>query len=209
MNFARQILKGKTIARALFNAEVERSAKKCNGRVLDLASGDASYTEFLPANLVITKTDLQTKNTNKIIDFNDRLPFDDGSFNNVFFFNALYIVRDPIVLMREIRRVLKPGGTALIASPFMQNEMREPHDYHRLTSEGLEELFKEAGFSDFEIHSYGERFTAAANLLHPFWFFSIIRLPVYTLACILDRAIPTRVRQNHPSPLGYFCTLTN
>jgi len=208
MFFIKQILSGKTLGRAVFNKEVMQHAHLLSGRVLDLAGGEGSYHCFLPANIQLTRTDAQLKNNlDRIVDFNEPLPFREHSFDAVLLFNALYIAEEPEKLMREIRRIVKPGGTTLMASPFMQNEMREPHDYRRLTSEGLEKLFTEAGFLGIEIIPYSERCTVAANLLHAFWYFSVIRVFAYSLACALDRLIPRGMRKNHPSPIGYFCIL--
>merc|ERR1719253_1377990 len=41
---------------------------------------------------------------------NDPLPFDDASFDGVYVMQAICYVHDPIALMKEVNRVLKPGG---------------------------------------------------------------------------------------------------
>ncbi|MBK8228021.1 MAG: class I SAM-dependent methyltransferase [Flavobacteriales bacterium] len=41
----------------------------------------------------------------------DRMPFADASFDRVFCINVVYFWDDPGVHLREVRRVLKPGGT--------------------------------------------------------------------------------------------------
>lgn len=51
----------------------------------------------------------------KLLDFqvasmNDPLPFADNSFDAVYVMQAICYVHDPTALMREVRRVLKPGG---------------------------------------------------------------------------------------------------
>ena len=204
MNFVKDILRGKTLGRALFHQELRRHASSLSGRILDLASGSGSYHHLLPDGVEVVAGDV--RGTGESIDFNAALPFGDASFEHVLLFNALYIAEDPRALMDEIYRVLTPHGSALIASPYLQNEMREPHDYLRFTSEGLERLFAQAQF-EATLVPYGERFSVGANLLHPFWLLSLIRLPVYLLACGLDALIPGRVRRQHPAPIGYFCTL--
>jgi SAM-dependent methyltransferase len=206
-SFLGQILSGKTIGRFLFNREVARHARTLSGKVLDIAGGAGGYRAFLPPGLELTRTDLREQEGVAPIDFNKSLPFPDGSFDHVLLFNALYIAEEPEQLLREIRRVLRAGGSALVASPFLQNEMREPHDYRRLTSEGLEKLFRTSGFTA-EVTPYGERFTVAAHLLHSFFLLSLIRLPFYALALGFDALVPRRVRSLHPAPLGYFCVLT-
>lgn len=51
----------------------------------------------------------------KLLDFqvasmNDPLPFEDHSFDAVYVMQAICYVHDPKALMKEVRRVLKPGG---------------------------------------------------------------------------------------------------
>jgi SAM-dependent methyltransferase len=205
VSFASQVVQGKTLGRALFNMLVERHTQKLTGRVLDLAGG-GSYEALLPRGIELVRTNLDPQK-GALVDFNRPLPYADASFDHVLLFNALYIAEDPPALMREVRRVLASGGSALVSSPYLQNEMREPHDYTRLTSEGLDRLFKQAGFARAVIEPFGERFSVAANLLHPFWLVWPVRLAVYSLARVLDRVVPAKIRILHPAPLGYFCVL--
>merc|ERR1719473_539443 len=51
----------------------------------------------------------------KLLDFqigsmNDPLPFPDNTFDAVYVMQAICYVHDPVALMAEVRRVLKPGG---------------------------------------------------------------------------------------------------
>merc|ERR1711865_335962 len=51
----------------------------------------------------------------KLLDFqvasmNDPLPFEENSFDAVYVMQAICYVHDPVALMKEVRRVLKPGG---------------------------------------------------------------------------------------------------
>jgi SAM-dependent methyltransferase len=141
-------------------------------------------------------------------DFNQPLPFEDGVFDAVLLFNALYIAEDANALVREMRRVLKPGGIMHIASPYISNEMRDPHDYQRFTSEGLERLAWANGLRVVQIAAFGERGSAAAYLLDPIFLVAPIRLIAYAVALLIDRAIPRRIRDLHPAPLGYYCTFS-
>ena len=47
----------------------------------------------------------------------DHLPFGDGSFEKVFAINSLHIWPDAQAGLREVQRVLKPGGLAARAAP--------------------------------------------------------------------------------------------
>lgn len=202
-------LSGKTIGRVFFNDEVRESAVHLSGKVLDIAGGRSpSYARLLPEGLDLVRTDLTASQGVTAVDMNKPLPFGDASFDAVLLFNALYAAENPESLAREIHRILKSGGSWFLASPFVANEMPEPHDYVRYTAEGLERLFRGAGFSSVTVKRMGERATAATQLLHPFFLFNIFRAFVYPLAILFDKLIPRSVRAAHPAPIGYFVRAT-
>jgi SAM-dependent methyltransferase len=68
------------------------------------------------------------------------LPFDDASFDGVICSAVLEHVRDPWQVVRELYRVLKPGGLVQIGVPFLYPYHRDPVDYWRFTLEGLKLL---------------------------------------------------------------------
>lgn len=209
IDFIKQIFRGKSIYRILFNWQVRENCKDLSGDVLDLAGGSRpSYYKYLPKDLRIIKTDYK-KNSgiDKIVDINKPLPFNSDFVESVFLFNAIYIAKDRSLLLAELNRILKKGGRIFIASPFIASELAEPNDFCRLTEEGLEQEFKQAGFADFKITRFGERFSSAAYLLHSFFIFSFIRLIIYSFCLLLDKIIPKKIKKLHPTPLGYFCVI--
>jgi SAM-dependent methyltransferase len=68
------------------------------------------------------------------------LPFRDGLFQRVECDAVLEHVRSPEVVMREIRRVLAPGGYAHLVTPFCHPFHEYPKDYRRFSIDGLKEL---------------------------------------------------------------------
>ena len=198
-------LAGKTIGRIFFNETVRHNCSRLSGRVLDLAGGRSpSYLAYLPTSIDLVRTDLVASPGVEAVDINAVLPFPDESFDAVLLFNALYAVEEPDVLAREIYRVLKKGGAWCLASPFIANEMPEPHDYPRFTAEGLERLIKKAGFASISLERLGERASAAVQILHPFFLFGVIRAFVYPAALLFDKLIPSSTLTAHPTPIGYF-----
>jgi len=208
IDFIKQVFRGKSVGRILFNWQVEKHCQNLTGACLDLAAGqEPSYRQYwsLAQNAKLVSSDYdQSKNPDLKIDLNEPLSFGNNSADNVFLFNAIYIVKEPETLIKEIQRILKVSGRFFMASPFIFNEAREPDDFRRLTSQGIEELLKKGGFTRFEIIPYGERFSAAVHLLHSFFIFDFIRLIIFAKALFLDKLIPQKIKRLHPCPVGYF-----
>jgi len=68
------------------------------------------------------------------------LPFRDAVFQRVECDAVLEHVRQPEIVMREIARVLAPGGYAHLVTPFCHPFHEYPKDYRRFTLDGLKEL---------------------------------------------------------------------
>ncbi|MBZ5585897.1 MAG: class I SAM-dependent methyltransferase [Acidobacteriia bacterium] len=69
-----------------------------------------------------------------------QLPFPADLFQRVECDAVLEHVRRPESVMREIERVLKPGGFAHLVTPFCHPFHEYPRDYRRFTPDGLKEL---------------------------------------------------------------------
>ena len=90
----------------------------------------------------------------------EMLPFPADRFERVECDAVLEHVRDPGDVMREIERVLAPGGYAHIVTPFCHPFHEYPKDFRRFTIDGLREL---AG--QMEVVAAGWRTGPAATLL--------------------------------------------
>jgi len=88
------------------------------------------------------------------------LPFPGGLFQRVECDAVLEHVRDPELVVREIERVLAPGGYLHLVTPFCHPFHEYPQDYRRFTPDGLELL---AG--DMEVIAEGWRTGPTATLL--------------------------------------------
>lgn len=77
-----------------------------------------------------------------------QMPIDDGSFDCVVCTGTLEHVRDPWQAVRELARVLRPGGVVHIDVPFMQGYHADPTDYWRFTLDGLRLLC--GGFEEID-----------------------------------------------------------
>lgn len=77
----------------------------------------------------------------------ENLPFDQESVDLIVTQEVLEHVADPFRAMREIYRVLKPGGLAYVQLPFIIGYHPCPFDYWRFTESGIRQLAIQAGFS--------------------------------------------------------------
>src|SRR5215475_7683353 len=70
----------------------------------------------------------------------EELPFPNGIFTRVECDAVLEHVRDPQRVMREMERVLAPGGYLHVVTPFCHPFHEYPKDYRRFTLDGLKQL---------------------------------------------------------------------
>jgi SAM-dependent methyltransferase len=72
----------------------------------------------------------------------EAIPVEDASFDVVLCTQVLEHCDDPAQAVRELRRVLRPGGHALCSTHGVQVYHPSPQDLWRWTHEGLERLFR-------------------------------------------------------------------
>jgi len=91
----------------------------------------------------------------------EHLPFPAGLFECIECDAVLEHVREPDQVMRELSRVLAPGGHLHLVTPFCHPFHEYPRDYRRFTLDGLKQL---AG-SELEVVAEGWRTGPTATTL--------------------------------------------
>jgi SAM-dependent methyltransferase len=136
-------------------------------RVLDVGAGDAPYRELFEAQRYTTLDRAETLH-NGPIDLPagaESIPLAAGSIDAVLCTQVLEHVRDPLAVLRELRRILVPGGILIATVPFVWEEHELPSDFFRFTKQGVEHLLAAAAFGEADVRPRTDCFTTLAQLV--------------------------------------------
>ena len=170
------------------------------GRVLDLGAGKAKYKEIIIKNAgnYVACDIKKTENIDTVCDVVN-LIFPPESFDTVISTQVFEHVNNPFSVVREIKKVLKSGGNAIITAPFMIPFHADPKDNFRFSREGLEEIFKSSGFEIVDSGIYGGFFTVLSEMIHFSWFSPYNNKSgrfiavIEKIAKVCDRIFPSKI----------------
>jgi SAM-dependent methyltransferase len=174
-------------------ADLERNLPTLEGRVIDVGCGVQPYRRFLGPKVTehvgvdrlgaFAQPDLEGDALN--------LPVPDASFDAALSTQVLEHVPQPQLALKELARVLRPGGTLILTCPGTWPHHEQPYDFYRYTRFGLEYLLQDAGFQIIELKAQGGTWATIGQMIClevTRWPLRSIWIPlINSLAAFLDK----------------------
>ena len=161
-------------------AAVKDAAPLLLGRLLDVGCGNKPYASLLQCaehvGVDVASSPHRREQMDKIYD-GQTLPFGSGEFDSILCTEVLEHCPDPQHVVREIQRVLRPGGQVLITVPMVFHHHEEPWDFQRFTRYGMEQLAVQAGLKVIWIQPRGGIYSVALASIYCALSFTLSRRP--------------------------------
>ncbi|HWI91014.1 MAG TPA: class I SAM-dependent methyltransferase [Flavisolibacter sp.] len=149
---------------------VQEQAHHLKGRLLDFGCGSKPYKNLLEVDEYIGVDFVNEghPHDNEQIDVyydGKTIPFPDNSFDSILSSEVFEHVFNLPEILKELERVLKPGGKILITCPFVWKEHELPHDYARYTLFALEDMLQKNNFTIRVINKSGNFIQVISQLV--------------------------------------------
>lgn len=131
--------------------------------LLDAGAGEGQYksafshTYYVGVDLAVGDTQWSYDDLD-IIGSLIQIPLEQAVFDAVLCTQVLEHVPEPEKVLREIQRVLKPGGKLFLTVPQSWHQHQKPHDYYRYTSFGIRYLLEKVGLQIESLEPMGGYF---------------------------------------------------
>jgi len=127
------------------------------GMILDVGCGKGTHMNlFTSIGFDAWGLDIRKETDNKKIRIcdieNDKFPYKSNTFNYIFSKSLIEHIHRPDNCLKEMYRVLKPGGRIIIMTPDWKSQMKHFWDdyshYHAYTSKSLKDILTIFGFRE-------------------------------------------------------------
>lgn len=178
------------------------------GEVLDVGCGTKPYRAFVAATrytgLDYDSPERRSQGIADVFYDGGTFPFSDARFDGVLCTQVFEHVFNPEEFLREIARVMRPGGALVLTVPFVWDEHEKPHDFARYSSFGLRAMLERTGFEVARQEKTPADFRVLAQLAAG-WFYKLgekrgqwtrlllqlgVIAPVNLIGCVLGACLP-------------------
>jgi len=142
-----------------FVANVAKSLPE-NASILDAGAGESVYKKlfshcsYKAIDLAVGESRWNYSNLDYVGPLHD-MPIEDGVFDAVLCTQVLEHLEWPRESVKEMYRVLKPGGKLYMTVPMAHPVHQAPYDFFRYTSYGIESICKHSGFQNIKVTPFG------------------------------------------------------
>jgi len=151
------------------------------GKLIDLGCGDMPFRHLIVDRISSYESlDFypRTPEVTYVGDIQDMSMIDAETYDTAICLEVLEHVPDPFQAVREIHRILKPGGILIVSVPHLSRLHDEPHDYYRFTRHGMKYLLERCGFAVLSLERRGGLFSFLGHQVATLVLGLVWRVPV-------------------------------
>lgn len=175
--FLRPSLAPSNVDRYLPRIAILQAIRGCSshlrGRCLDVGCGDQPYRSLLlqppfqiSELLGLDRAQDRCQDTPPdLFWIESKIPLLSASIDSAICTEVLEHCPDPVAVLTEVHRVLKPGGSLVLTLPFLWPLHEVPHDWGRYTPFAIKFFLESAGFQVCELRPLGGYDRSLAQML--------------------------------------------
>lgn len=168
--------------RGLYKA-ISKYSVELNGSVLDVGCGWQPYRHLFKTNtylgLELESDSARMRNIADVYYDGEKFPFNSATFESILCNQVLEHVFNPDSFLKEMHRVLVPGGKLLLTVPFLWDEHEQPFDFARYSSFGLAYLLENHGFKILYQEKITTNISTLFQLVNAYLFKITLHWPTY------------------------------
>ena len=169
------------------NNKISQYASKMHGKFLDFGCGSKPYKNLFKVEEYVGVDFVNEGHPHlaeQIDIFYDgkTIPLADNYFDTAVSSEVFEHIFNLEEVLKELHRVLKPGGVMLITCPFVWKEHEVPNDFARYTTFALKYLFEKSGLKILQVDKSGSFIEVLFQLqvlyFYDYWYPKVKKIPV-------------------------------
>jgi len=141
----------------------------CESFGLDLGAGRRPFSQKLSRLVILSVDQVPYNGINLITDIDSKLPINNNVFDFIVLSNLLNHIKNPIDMLSECYRILKPNGILIGVTPFIKKIQNSPSDFYRYTDTSIHKVLSESGFKKNKVSHIGNLYSVNDLFLHSFY----------------------------------------